>query len=153
MGSPLAGTSLIVRVSEERKGDHDDQTRGVGSARGSPDARSRPNRSCKREGSVRDRPCGLSGQGGAHDRGVISAGRTRHRPPARRPCVRLLLEGGIVRQLKGKPAVRLKAGQTFYEGPADIHVVGRNASSTAPARFVVVLLRAKGTSILTPVKE
>ena len=64
-----------------------------------------------------------------------------------------VLEGEIVMQLKGKPAVTLKAGQTFYEGPTDVHVVGRNASSTKPARFVVVLLKAKGTPVLTPVKE
>jgi quercetin dioxygenase-like cupin family protein len=64
-----------------------------------------------------------------------------------------VLEGQIVMQLKGKPAVTLKAGQTFYEGPNDIHVVGRNASNTAPARFVVVLLKGKGAPILTPVKE
>ena len=64
-----------------------------------------------------------------------------------------VLEGQIIMQLKGKPAVTLKAGQTYYEGPADIHVVGRNASTTEPARFVVVLLKAKGAPILTPVKE
>ena len=64
-----------------------------------------------------------------------------------------VLEGEIVMQLKGKPAVTLQAGQTFYEGPTDIHVVGRNASSTEPARFVVVLLKATGAPILTPVKE
>ncbi len=39
------------------------------------------------------------------------------------------------------------------EGPTDVHVVGRNASNTEPARFVVVLLKAKGAPILTPVKE
>jgi quercetin dioxygenase-like cupin family protein len=64
-----------------------------------------------------------------------------------------VLEGQIVMQLKGKPAVTLSAGQTFYEGPTDVHVVGRNASTTAPARIVVVLLKAKGAPILTPVKE
>ena len=64
-----------------------------------------------------------------------------------------VLEGQIVMQLKGQPEVTLKAGQTFYEGPNDIHVVGRNASNTEPARFVVVLLKAKGAPILTPVKE
>ena len=64
-----------------------------------------------------------------------------------------VLEGQIVMQLKGKPAVTLKAGQTYYEGPDDVHVVGRNASNTAPARFVVVLLKARGAPILTPVKE
>ena len=64
-----------------------------------------------------------------------------------------VLEGQIVMQLKGRPAVTLKAGQTFYEGPTDVHVVGRNASKTEPARFVVVLLKAKGAPVLTPVKE
>src|ERR1700748_1115156 len=64
-----------------------------------------------------------------------------------------VLEGQIVMQLKGQPTVTLKAGQTFYEGPTDVHVVGRNASNTEPARFVVVLLKGKGAPILTPVKE
>src|SRR5262252_7561248 len=64
-----------------------------------------------------------------------------------------VLEGQIVMQLQGQPAVTLKAGQTFYEGPNDVHVVGRNASNTAPARVVVVLLKGKGAPILTPVKE
>jgi quercetin dioxygenase-like cupin family protein len=64
-----------------------------------------------------------------------------------------VLEGQIIMQVKGQPAVTLKAGQTFYEGPTDVHVVGRNASSTEPARFVVVLMKAKGSPVLTPVKE
>ena len=64
-----------------------------------------------------------------------------------------VLEGQIVMQLKGKPAVTLKAGQTFYEGPSDVHIVGRNASNTEPARFVVVLLKGKGAPLQTPVKE
>jgi quercetin dioxygenase-like cupin family protein len=64
-----------------------------------------------------------------------------------------VIEGEIIMQVKGKPAVTLKAGQTFYEGPTDVHVVGRNASDTQPARFVVVLLKAKGAPVFTPVKE
>jgi quercetin dioxygenase-like cupin family protein len=64
-----------------------------------------------------------------------------------------VLEGEIVMQLKGKPAVTIKAGQTFYEGPTDVHVVGRNVSNTEPARFVVVLLKAKGAPIFKPVQE
>jgi quercetin dioxygenase-like cupin family protein len=64
-----------------------------------------------------------------------------------------VLEGAIVMQLKDKSAVTLKAGQTFYESPTDVHVVGRNASNTEPARFVVLLLKAKGAPVLTPVKE
>src|SRR5262245_47715445 len=64
-----------------------------------------------------------------------------------------VLEGQIVMQLKGQPAVTLKAGQTFYEGPMDVHLVGRNASKTEPARFVVVLLKGKGTPVVEPVKD
>src|SRR6476660_3395526 len=64
-----------------------------------------------------------------------------------------VLEGQIIMQLKGQPAVTLKAGETFYEGPTDVHVVGRNASNTQPARFIVVLLKGKRAPILTPVKE
>jgi len=64
-----------------------------------------------------------------------------------------VLEGQIIMQLKGQPAVTLRAGQSFYEGPTDVHVVGRNVSTTEPARFVVVLLKGKGAPILTPVKE
>src|SRR5215469_9303195 len=64
-----------------------------------------------------------------------------------------VLEGQIVMQLKAQPEVTLKAGQTFYEGPNDVHVVGRNASNTEPARFVVVLMKGKGAPLQTPVKE
>src|SRR5947208_7638588 len=64
-----------------------------------------------------------------------------------------VLAGQLIMQLKGQTAVTLKAGQTFYEGPTDVHVVGRNASSTEPARFVVVLLKGKGAPLQTPVKE
>jgi quercetin dioxygenase-like cupin family protein len=59
-----------------------------------------------------------------------------------------VLEGQIIMQLKDQPAVTLRAGQTFYEGPTDVHLVGRNASKTEPARFVVVLLKGKGDSAL-----
>jgi len=64
-----------------------------------------------------------------------------------------VIEGQIVMQLKGQTPVTLKAGQTFYEGPTDVHVVGRNVSDTEPARFVVVLLKGKGAPLFTPVKE
>ncbi|MDW3682450.1 cupin domain-containing protein [Cupriavidus sp. CV2] len=63
-----------------------------------------------------------------------------------------VLEGSIVMGLKGGKEVTLKAGDTFHEGPNDIHTVGRNASNTQPAKFVVFLLKKKGAPILTPVK-
>jgi quercetin dioxygenase-like cupin family protein len=63
-----------------------------------------------------------------------------------------VLEGTIVMQVKGGPEVTLTPGQTFYEGPDDVHVVGRNASKTKPAKFVVILIKEKGAPILTPVQ-
>src|SRR5512147_960599 len=61
-----------------------------------------------------------------------------------------VLEGSIVMQVKGGKEVTLMAGQTFYEGPTDVHVVGRNASTTKPARFVVFLLKNKDAPVLIP---
>ena len=63
-----------------------------------------------------------------------------------------VLEGSIVMQVKGGKEVTLTPGQTFYEGPDDIHVVGRNASSTEPAKFVVFMIKDKGAPVLVPVK-
>jgi quercetin dioxygenase-like cupin family protein len=60
-----------------------------------------------------------------------------------------VLEGSIVMQVKGGKQVTLTPGQTFYEGPNDIHVVGRNASSTQPAKFLVVFVKKEGAPILT----
>src|SRR5262245_10112203 len=63
-----------------------------------------------------------------------------------------VLEGTIVMQVRGGAPVTLAAGQTFYEGPDEVHVVGRNASQTAQARFLVFLVKDKGAPVLTPVK-
>ncbi len=63
-----------------------------------------------------------------------------------------VIEGSIQMQVKGGPLVTLKPGDTFYEGPNDVHVVGRNASKTAPAKFVVFLVKDKGAPIVQPVK-
>jgi quercetin dioxygenase-like cupin family protein len=62
-----------------------------------------------------------------------------------------VLEGSIVMQVKGGKEVTLTPGQTFYEGPDDVHVIGRNASQTKPAKFVVFLVKDKGTPVLIPV--
>ena len=63
-----------------------------------------------------------------------------------------VLEGSIVMQVKGGKEVTLTPGQSFYEGPNDIHVVGRNASTTKPAKFVVFLVKNKDAPVLVPVK-
>jgi len=63
-----------------------------------------------------------------------------------------VLEGSVVMQLRGGNEVTLTPGQTFYEGPDDIHVLDRNASRTKPAKFLVVLIKDKGAPALVPVK-
>jgi quercetin dioxygenase-like cupin family protein len=60
-----------------------------------------------------------------------------------------VLEGSIIMQVKGGKEVTLKPGQTFYEGPNDVHVVGKNASKTEPAKFLVVFVKKEGAEILT----
>jgi quercetin dioxygenase-like cupin family protein len=61
-----------------------------------------------------------------------------------------VLEGSIVMQVRGGKEVTLTPGQTFYEGPSDVHLVGRNASQTKPAKFVVFLVKDKGAPVLVP---
>jgi quercetin dioxygenase-like cupin family protein len=63
-----------------------------------------------------------------------------------------VLEGSIVMGVRGGKSVTLTPGQTFYEAPNDIHTVGRNASLTKPAKFLVFLLKNRDESILTPVR-
>jgi quercetin dioxygenase-like cupin family protein len=63
-----------------------------------------------------------------------------------------VLEGTVVMQVKGGKEVTLTPGQAWYEGPADVHVVGRNASKTRPAKILAILVKEKGAPILVPVK-
>src|ERR1700744_6510510 len=63
-----------------------------------------------------------------------------------------VLEGLIVMQVRGGKEVTLTPGQSFYEGPADVHTVGHNASQTKPAKFLVLLLKDKGAPVLVPEK-
>jgi quercetin dioxygenase-like cupin family protein len=63
-----------------------------------------------------------------------------------------VLEGSIVMQVRGGKKTILTPGQTFYEGPDDVHVVGRNASKTKPAKFVVFFVKDKGAPVLVPAK-
>ena len=64
-----------------------------------------------------------------------------------------VLEGSIIMQVKGGREVTLTPGQTFYEGPDDVHVVGKNASSTKHAKFVVFFVKNKDAPVLVPVPE
>ena len=63
-----------------------------------------------------------------------------------------VLEGSIVMQVRGGKETTLTPGQTFFEGPDDVHVVGRNASKTKPAKFVVFFVKDKGAPVLVPAK-
>jgi quercetin dioxygenase-like cupin family protein len=64
-----------------------------------------------------------------------------------------VLEGSIIMRVKGGKQVTVTPGQTFYEGPDDVHVVGKNASSTRPAKFVVFFIKDKGAPVLVPAPE
>lgn len=61
-----------------------------------------------------------------------------------------VLEGSVMMQVKGGAPVTLTPGQTFYEGPEDIHVVSRNASTTRPAKFLVLFVKMKGAPVSLP---
>ena len=63
-----------------------------------------------------------------------------------------VLEGSIVMQVRGGEEVTLTPGQTFHEGPNDVHVVGRNASKEKPAKFVVFFVKDRGAPVLVPAK-
>ena len=63
-----------------------------------------------------------------------------------------ILEGSIVMQVRGGKEVTLTPGQTFYEGPDDVHIVGRNTSKTKPAKLLVFFVKSKGAPILVPAK-
>lgn len=63
-----------------------------------------------------------------------------------------VLEGSVVMQVKDAAPVTLHPGQTFYEGPADVHLIGRNASKTKPAKFLAFFVKDKGAPVVMPVE-
>ncbi|HKV52732.1 MAG TPA: cupin domain-containing protein [Gemmatimonadaceae bacterium] len=63
-----------------------------------------------------------------------------------------VLEGSVIEQVKGGKPDTLTAGQTFYEGPSDIHIVGKNASTTQPAKLIAILVKKQGAPPVVPVK-
>ena len=72
------------------------------------------------------------------------------RPLSRCTRIVYVLQGAIVMQVRAGKEVTLVPGQTFYEGPNDVHTVGRNASTTEPAKFIVILLKQKGVDVFLP---
>jgi quercetin dioxygenase-like cupin family protein len=63
-----------------------------------------------------------------------------------------VLEGALIFGVEGKEPVRVGAGETFYENPTDVHYVAKNASDTAPAKFLVFFIRDKGATTMLPAK-
>jgi quercetin dioxygenase-like cupin family protein len=63
-----------------------------------------------------------------------------------------VLQGPIVMQVRGGKETTVTAGQTFYEGPDDVHVVGRNASKTERAKFVVFFVKDKSAPLFVAAK-
>ncbi len=64
-----------------------------------------------------------------------------------------VLEGSIVMQVRGGLKVTIGPGGTFYQGPNDVHVGGRNASKTKPAKFLVIALMNQGAPLVVPEKQ
>lgn len=58
-----------------------------------------------------------------------------------------VLQGELIMQVEGSPAVKLRPGQTFYEGPADVHLTSANASQTKPAKILVFIVKDKGAPV------
>src|SRR5260370_17243023 len=52
-----------------------------------------------------------------------------------------VLEGSVVMQLKGGQQVTLTPGQSFYEGPGDVHVADPTASGPPPPKFLVAFTK------------
>jgi quercetin dioxygenase-like cupin family protein len=63
-----------------------------------------------------------------------------------------VLEGSVVMGVNDGEPVTLAPGQVFYEGTNDIHTIGRNASKTRPAKFLVFLIKDNTAPISVPVK-
>jgi quercetin dioxygenase-like cupin family protein len=61
-----------------------------------------------------------------------------------------VLEGNLTMQVKGSGPVSLHPGDTFYEGPEDIHLVSANSSKTAPAKILVFIVKTKGAAASRP---
>jgi quercetin dioxygenase-like cupin family protein len=64
-----------------------------------------------------------------------------------------VLEGSIIMQVDGEQPVTLTPGQVFHEKPTDIHRTSANASKTAPAKFLVFIVKDKGKATTQPVDK
>jgi quercetin dioxygenase-like cupin family protein len=64
-----------------------------------------------------------------------------------------VLEGSVVMQVEGQPAQTLGVGQTFHEGPTDVHRQSANASATQPAKLLVFMIKDKNKPVTVPVAD
>ncbi len=63
-----------------------------------------------------------------------------------------VLEGEVVFQVEGGEPVTLRLGEMFYELPTDIHLVSKNASDSAPAKFLVFFVKDQDKPPVIPVQ-
>ena len=82
---------------------------------------------------------------------VVSYAPGQSSAPHRHPgsVMAYVLEGEVISQLEGQPPITYRAGQSWYEPPRVPHLVSKNASNTAPAKLLAVLLMDVGA----PTKE
>ena len=62
-----------------------------------------------------------------------------------------VLEGSMTMQVDGSASLTIGPGQTFYEGPHDVHRISANASQTESAKILVFMIKDKGKSDSRPV--
>ena len=72
-------------------------------------------------------------------------------PHPHHPPLFLLIQ--LRMQVAGRPAETLGPGQVFYEAPSDVHETSANASATAPAKFLVVMLKDRDKPASRPVES
>jgi quercetin dioxygenase-like cupin family protein len=64
-----------------------------------------------------------------------------------------IVEGELQVQVKGGELETLGPGKTYYENPADIHMVSRNPSATNVTKAMVFIIHDKGAPLSVPEKE
>ncbi len=62
-----------------------------------------------------------------------------------------VLAGSVVMQVAGGERKILKAGETFYETPDDVHTVSENASATEPAKILIFMVKEQAAPPTIPV--
>ena len=85
----------------------------------------------------------------------VSYGPGESSPPHHHPGITIayVLEGEIRSKIGDEPEKTYTVGQMFLETPGQLHAVSRNASATAPAKLLAILLAEKGVPLTTPAKE